>query len=391
MDSLDAFCATKLADLDAKSLRRKLQPTARTGGVQVRRGGRTLVSFSCNDYLGLATDPRVKAAAIRAVETYGTGAAGSRLVTGNHPLLDALEAELARVKGKPAALVFGSGYLANIGITPALAGAGDVVILDQLSHACMWAGARLSGARVLAFRHNDLEDLSGLLARERGAGRALILTERVFSMDGDRAPVAELLALAQAHDAWLLADDAHGLGVIEDDASAPLEMGTLSKSLGSYGGYLCASEPVVDLLRSRARSFVYTTGLPPASAAAALEALRILQAEPERRRRPLALAQRFTTHLGLPAAESAIVPVIIGEAAAALALSTALEAKGFLVAAIRPPTVAAGTARLRVAFSAAHTEAEVDSLAEILAACLARSGPGVGVDMSLRQPEVQPI
>jgi 8-amino-7-oxononanoate synthase len=240
----------------------------------------------------------------------------------------------------------------------------------------MWAGAQLSGAPVLAYRHNDLEDLAGLLARERGTGRVMILTERVFSMDGDRAPMAALAALAQAHDAWLLVDDAHGLGVIEGDASAPLEMGTLSKALGSYGGYLCASEPVVDLLRSRARSFVYTTGLPPASAAAALESLRILQAEPERRRRPLALAQRFTSQLGLPAAQSAIVPVVIGEAAAALALSAELETQGFLVAAIRPPTVAPGTARLRIAFSAAHTEAEVDELAQVLARCLARSGLG---------------
>ena len=381
MDSLDAFCATKLADLDAKSLRRKLQPTIRTQGAHVQRGGRTLVSFSCNDYLGLATDPRVKAAAIQAIQTYGAGAAGSRLVTGAHPLLDDLEAELARLKGKPATLVFGSGYLANIGITPALAGPGDLVILDQRSHACMWAGAQLSGARVLSFRHNDLEHLGNLLAQERGTGRVVILTERVFSMDGDRAPVAELLALAARHDAWLLVDDAHGLGVIEADAAAPLEMGTLSKALGSYGGYLCASEPVVDLLRSRARSFVYTTALPPASAGAALESLRILRAEPDRQRRPLALAQRFTSRMGLPTAQSAIVPVIVGEAAAALALSAGLEDKGFLVAAIRPPTVTAGTARLRIAFSAAHTEAEVNGLVEALAYSLVRAG---------LRPEVQP-
>jgi 8-amino-7-oxononanoate synthase len=375
MDSLDAFAGAKLAELDAKSLRRKLATTVRTQGTQVRRGGRTLVSFSCNDYLGLAADPRVKAAAIAAVEAYGAGAGGSRLVTGNHPLLEALEAELARFKGKAAALVFGSGYLANIGITPALAGADDLAILDERAHACMWAGAKLSGARVLSYRHNDVEALAGLLSRERGAGgRALILTERVFSMDGDRAPMAELMALADAHDAWLLVDDAHGLGVIDGDVSAPLEMGTLSKALGSYGGYLCASEPVIDLLRSRARSFVYTTGLPPPSAAAALEALRILEAEPERRRRPLMLARRFTSAMNLPRAESAIVPVIIGEAATALSLSADLEARGFLVAAIRPPTVAPGTARLRIAFSAAHGEQQVDDLAEALGDCLAGSG-----------------
>ena len=200
-----------------------------------------------------------------------------------------------------------------------------------------------------------------------------MLTERVFSMDGDRAPLGDILGIAESYDAWTLVDDAHGIGVVEDGPRAPLEMGTLSKALGSYGGYLCASRPVVDLMTSRARSFVYTTGLPPASAAAALEALAILEAEPERRARPLALARRFTARLGLPEAESAVVPVLVGEAQAALDISAALEAAGFLVVAIRPPTVPAGTARLRVAFSAAHDEAQVDALAEAVAALTGRA------------------
>jgi 8-amino-7-oxononanoate synthase len=203
------------------------------------------------------------------------------------------------------------------------------------------------------------------LATERpAAGRCLILTERVFSMDGDRAPMDAMSALAGQHDAWLMADDAHGLGVIDDHAPAALEMGTLSKSLGSYGGYLAASEPVIELLKSRARSFVYTTGLPPASAGAALAALDILIAEPERRARPLALARRFTRATGLPSAESAIVPLIVGEAERTLTLSAQLETEGFLVVAIRPPTVPRGRARLRFAFSAAHSEADIDRLAE---------------------------
>jgi 8-amino-7-oxononanoate synthase len=367
MHSLDAFAAQKLATLDAANLRRRLIPSARTSAAHIQRGDRTFVSFSCNDYLGLAQDPRVKAAAIEAIQRYGAGAGASRLVTGDHPLLGRLEARLAAFKGADTALVFGSGYLANIGVIPALVGAGDLVLLDELSHACMVSGARLSGARILTFAHNDMDQLAALLAAERGrSARALVLTERVFSMDGDRAPVPDLLSLAEAHDAWTLVDDAHGLGVVTPDAQAPLELGTLSKALGGMGGYLCASAPVIELLKSRARSFVYATGLPPASAAAALAALDILEAEPERSRRPLALARRFTAALGLPPAMSAIVPVQVGDATRALALSAALADRGLLVVAIRPPTVPAGTARLRVAFSAAHDEADVDALAQAM-------------------------
>ncbi|MDV2985897.1 UNVERIFIED_CONTAM: aminotransferase class I/II-fold pyridoxal phosphate-dependent enzyme [Methylobacteriaceae bacterium AG10] len=367
-NSLDAFAAEKLAGLEAAALRRRLAVTARGPEAAAERAGRNLVSFSCNDYLGLAHDPRVIAAAAAALARYGAGAGASRLVTGNSPPLAALEERLARHKGKEAALVFGSGYLANLGIAPALVGAGDLILIDELGHSCLFAGAKMSGAQVVRFAHNDVAGLRAGLAEHRAAARrALILTERVFSMDGDRAPLADILAVAEDYDAWTLVDDAHGLGVVEPGPRAPLEMGTLSKTLGSYGGYLCASQAVIDLLTSRARSLVYTTGLPPASAAAALAALDIVVAEPARAARPLALARRFTARLGLPEAESPIVPVLVGAAEAALALSAALEARGFLVVAIRPPTVAPGTARLRVAFSAAHHEGQVDALAEAVA------------------------
>ncbi len=367
MASLDAFALGKLAQLDASGLRRELRATEWLGEARVRRDGRELLCFSSNDYLGLAHHPHVQAAAIEAVRRYGTGAGASRLVTGDHPLLGALESRLARRKGTQAALVFGSGYLANLGAIPALVGPGDVVVLDELSHACMIAGARLSGARVVSFRHNDMADLAERLAAERPGGRrAMVLTERVFSMDGDRAPTAEMTALAAGHDAWLMVDDAHGLGVVDDPVCAALEMGTLSKALGSYGGYVCASQAVVDLLKSRARSFVYTTGLPPASTAAALAALDVMEAEPERAARPLQLARRLTTALELAPAQSAIVPILIGDARVALAQAEALAARGFLVAAIRPPTVPDGQARLRVTLSASHAEAEVDALAQAL-------------------------
>jgi len=367
MSSLDQFAAAKLADLDAQSLRRSLKETRCDGAVHAWRDGRRVLSFCDNDYLNLSQDARVKRAAIAAIEQHGTGAGASRLVTGNHPLYAVLEARLAALKGTADAIVFGSGYLANIGIVPALVGKGDLILVDALAHACLNAGARLSGARVVPFRHNDLDHLADLLATERASFRhCLVLIDRVYSMDGDLAPVAAISALAAAHDAWLMSDDAHGIGVLpkEDPALVPLQMGTLSKALGSYGGYLCASAQVVGLLRSRARSFVYTTGLPPASVAAAIAALDVIEGDPDWAMTPVLRARHFTRLLDLPPAESPIVPVVIGEAAAALAASAQLLAEGFLVTAIRPPTVPAGTARLRITFSAGHSAADVAALAE---------------------------
>ncbi len=367
MGTLDTFAAAKLAELDDRRTRRVITETLREGGVFATRGGRRLVSFCCNDYLNLTDHPRVKQAAIDAITHYGAGAGASRLVTGNHPLYTQLESRLAAYKGGEDALVFGSGYLANIGIVPALVGAGDLILIDALAHACLCAGARLSGAAVSAFRHNDLDHLAELLAAERGAHRhCLILTYKVFSMDGDLAPIAEIAALAGAHDAWLMADDAHGVGVSPplDPGLVPLRMGTLSKALGSYGGYLCASAPVIDLMRSRARPLIYTTGLPPAAVAAAIAALDIIIAEPERAALPLAKARLFAAVLGLPVPDSQIVPLIIGESGAALDASHRLADAGFLVTAIRPPTVPEGTARLRCTFTAGHSDDQVLGLAE---------------------------
>ena len=375
--SLDVFAQEKLAALERAALRRSLLTTERGARGDVLRDGRRLVSFSCNDYLGLAQHPRVKQAAIAAIERYGAGAAASRLVTGDHPLLQELEVRLARRKRKPAALVFGSGYLANIGIPGALVGKDDLILLDELSHASMRSGASLSRATVMPFRHNDTAHLAELLNEVRPKmRRALVMTERVFSMDGDRSPLADIARLAADANAWLMADDAHGFGVLAHDAQndthVPLDMGTLSKALGSYGGYLCASEPVIELLRARARSFIYTTGLPPASAAAALAALDIIDEEPQRCARPLLLAHRFARAVGLPPPASPIVPVIVGAPERALALSQTLQRAGFLVVAIRPPTVPDGSSRLRFTFSAAHEEAQVDALAQAFVSASSR-------------------
>ncbi len=379
MRSLEEFAAAKLAALERAQLRRTPAVTARTG-IWVERDGRRLLSFSCNDYLNLSQHPQVIAAAIDATKRYGVGAGASRLVTGNHPLYAELETRLARLKGTEAACVFGSGYLANTGIIPALAGPDDLIVMDELSHACIHAGAKLSGAKIQRYRHGDPSHAEEILGAHRGAKkRALIATDGIFSMDGDIAPLAALSQLAQRFDAWLLSDDAHGLGVIgggrgstfvngaaHSPIQVPLQMGTLSKAVGAYGGYLCASNAVIDLMRTRARTFIYSTGLPPAVVAAAIAALDVIERDPVYAAEPLRKARLFTRALNLPDAQSAIVPVIVGDTAAALAASDRLCDNGFLVVAIRPPTVPAGTARLRFAFTAQHDDSDIARLAELV-------------------------
>jgi 8-amino-7-oxononanoate synthase len=377
MTSLDRFAQSKLDDLDRRHLRRALAETYREDGIWVERDGKRLLSFSCNDYLNLTQHPAVKQAAAAALERYGAGSGASRLITGNHPLYAELEAQLARIKETEAAVVFGSGYLANSGIIPVLIGRHGLVLLDELSHACIYAGAHLSRGHVLTFRHNDVAHARELLAAHRAEhDYALIVTDGVFSMDGDLAPLAELLALANEHDAWLMSDDAHGLGVVGGGRGSsfvgnthipiPLQMGTLSKAVGAYGGYLCASAPVIELMRNRARTLIYSTGLPPAIVAATTAALDVIEREPGYAALPVQKAKAFTEAAGLPAAESPIVPVVIGDEEKTLAASRMLADEGFLVAAIRPPTVPAGTARLRLTFTAQHPDDQIFRLAGIV-------------------------
>jgi 8-amino-7-oxononanoate synthase len=379
MRSLDGFAGNKLAALEHAQLRRTPVVTTRTG-IWAERQGCRLLSFSCNDYLNLSQHPEIVAAAVDAIKRYGVGAGASRLVTGNHPLYDELETRLARLKGTEAACAFGSGYLANTGIIPAVVGPDDLILVDELAHACIHAGAKLSGAQIQLYRHCDLSHAETLLAQHRaGKKRALIATDGVFSMDGDIAPLAALSELARRFDAWLLSDDAHGLGVVgggrgsafvngavRSRIEVPLQAGTLSKAVGAYGGYLCASQAVIDLMRTRARTFIYSTGLPPAIVAAAIAALDLIERDPAYATEPLRKARLFTRALNLPEAQSAIVPVIVGDAAAALAASDILRDNGFLVIAIRPPTVPAGTARLRFAFTAQHEDGDIARLAEIV-------------------------
>jgi 8-amino-7-oxononanoate synthase len=376
MDSLDDFAKTKLDGLARVDLRRELVETARPDGIFIERNGRRLMSFSCNDYLGFTHRPEILAAARDALR-HGVGGGASRLVTGNHPLYGELESRLARLKGSEAACVFGSGYLTNMGVIPALVGDGDLILIDELSHACLWSGAQLSRASIVVFRHNDVAHARALLGEQRARfKRALVLTDGVFSMDGDLAPLPALGALAREHDAWLMSDDAHGIGVVGGGrgstfatgvpADVPLQMGTLSKAIGAYGGYLCASQPVIDLMKNRARTLIYSTSLPPSVVAAAIAALDLIAKNPAYTALPLAKARAFTRAVGLPEAQSPIVPVVVGEAQAALEASRLLEREGFFVVPIRPPTVPTGTARLRLSFTPGHPDDEIARLAEIV-------------------------
>lgn len=371
--SLDRFAAGKLALGEKRGLRRQLTETVRQTGSRAARDGTDMVSFCCNDYLGLSQHPKIVAAAREAVEKFGVGAGASRLVTGNHPIYAELENKLARLKQTDAACVFGSGYLANLGIPPALLGPGDLIIADELVHASMHAGIRASDARSLFFAHNDMDDCLKKLRTSRASGtHCLIMTEGVFSMDGDRAPLGALCDMADSYDAWLMTDDAHGFGVLGGGRGSaaeagvagriPLQMGTLSKAVGAYGGFLCASEPVTGLMINRARSLIYETGLPPALIAASVAALELIETDASLVGLPLKRARRFTSSLGLADAESAIVPLVVGAPDAAMTASRALADRGFLVTAIRPPTVPEGTSRLRFTFSASHKDDDVERL-----------------------------
>ena len=377
MQSLDRFTSERLAKLEADSLRRALVETMREDGVWVTRNGRRLLSFCCNDYLNLSQHEAVKAAAIGAIKRYGVGSGASRLVTGNHPLFAELETRLARLKGTEAAIVFGSGYLANTGIIPALIGADDLIVMDELNHACLWAGARMSRARVLTYPHADANTARKLLKEHRAKHpRAIVATDGVFSMDGDIAPLSALSEIAKEYDAWLLSDDAHGLGIVgggrgsafieNPPVDIPLQMGTLSKAIGGYGAYLCASKSVIEWMHNRARTFVYSTGLPPASAAAAIAALDLIEKDAALIAKPLQKTRAFTKAAGLPETASNIVPITLGEEMKALRASEMLANEGFLVVAIRPPTVPAGTARLRLTFTAEHPDAEIERLAHLV-------------------------
>ena len=383
----------RLEAVRAQGLWRSLRPVDSRTGSELETGGHRWVSFAGNDYLGLSQHPAVLEAAVRAVHDWGAGSTASRLISGSLAVHHQLEDTLAGFLGTEAALGFATGHAAATGVIPALVGPGDVVIVDRLVHACCVDAARLSGAKLRVFRHNDLDDLdrilrwaSGLPRTDAGGPRVLVVTEGVFSMDGDSAPLAGLVELKERHGAWLMLDEAHSTGVMGPEgrglaaqlglgSRVEVRMGTLGKALGSSGGFIAGSRALIDLLVNRARSFIFSTAPVPAAAAAATAALELMLTrdgeEARQRLRSVAaagarvVARAFPEPAGSAASDGSvghILPVPVGDEAAAVALADRLRAAGVWVPAIRHPTVARGAARLRLTFSAAHTAADLDCL-----------------------------
>lgn len=366
----------RLTDLDAQHLTRRMTEVESGAGPLIAIEGRQVLLFASNDYLGLAGHPEVIRAAVQATQTYGAGAGAARLVSGSLPPHRRMEQALARFKGAASVLTFGSGYLANIGIIPALIGRGGLILADRLCHASLIDGCRLSGADFRIYRHNDMSHLRSLLARRKKGRGTLIVTDGLFSMDGDLAPLPELVALAHTYEAQVYVDDAHGTGVmgatgrgtIEHyhlENAIPFHMGTLSKALGSSGGFVAGPESMIQYLLNTSRSFIFTTAHPPGSAAAVTAALDIIQREPERRQRLWANRERLyagLTNLGFAMTASAgpILPILVGQADRALAFAEQLLKNGVFVPAIRPPTVPESTSRVRVTVTSEHSADQID-------------------------------
>ena len=369
----------QLAELESQHLLRKRRVVTSSQSTQLIVDGKSYLSFCSNDYLGLANHPALTDALIRGVRDFGVGAGASHLISGHMHPHEELEIALAEFMSLPRALYFSTGYMANTGVIPALVDRGDAIFSDALNHACIIDGARLSRAEVQVYAHSDLTQLARLLDVSRAA-RKLVVSDAVFSMDGDIAPVAELVALCERHDAWLLLDDAHGFGVLGARGRGVLEhfdirspnviyMGTLGKAAGVSGAFVGGQRDVIEWLVQRARTYVFSTASPPALAVALQESLRIIEKESWRREQLQTLAARLRSGLaGLPwnllPSQTAIQPLIIGENSAALNVMSKLQEMNIWAPAIRPPTVPAGTARLRISLSAAHTAEDVDSLVE---------------------------
>ncbi len=375
---------TRLDERKAKQLYRTRRIAESAQHVEMLIDGRKLISFCSNDYLGLANHPQVKQAFIKAANEYGVGSGAAHLINGHSKLHHQLEEALAEFTSYPRALLFSTGYMANLGVAQALVGRGDTVLEDRLNHASLIDGGLLSGARLMRYAHNDAADLERKLA-SRNSGDKLVMSDAVFSMDGDIAPVKQLVASCKQHDAWLMLDDAHGFGVLGADGKGimqhtqtasedlPVYMATLGKAVGTAGAFVAGSEALIETLIQQARTYIYTTAQPPAIAAATLASLQIIQQQPELREQLNANIKQFRqcaqqAGVTLASSDTAIQPVIIGDVEQTVALSNKLFESGFLVTAIRPPTVPEGTARLRITLSASHTPQYIDQLCDALCA-----------------------
>ena len=383
---LDQFLASALDEIHARGLTRRLSPLQTAQQVRVVRDGRSLLNFSSNDYLGLASHPALQSAAATEWERSGFGSGASRLICGTFDAHEKLDSTIANFKQLPAALSFSSGYAAAMGTIPALCGTGDVIILDKLSHACLIDAARLSGAILRVFPHNDMSRLESHLkwaTTKHPSAKILVVCESIYSMDGDRAPLREIIDLKDRFGAWLFLDEAHAVGVIGQQgrgladeaglaARVDIHMGTLGKALGSHGAYIAGSLKLRDFLINRARSFIFSTSPPAPVAAASCQAIEIAASPDGDARRSALWRNLRALHeiLAMNDPSSAILPILIGDESAAVQTSERLLAAGFLVPSIRFPTVARGGARLRVTLTADHSPEDIVSLAEALSAGL---------------------
>jgi len=380
MSTLDAILTQELADLEIQHLRRRVQVLEEMlPAGKVRVAGQVLLNLSSNDYLGLATDLRLITAAQAAAARWGAGSTASRLIVGTLALHQEVEEAVAAFKRTPRAVLFNTGYMANVGVIAALMGRGDVIFSDKLNHASIIDGLRLAGAAFYRYPHRDMDHLAALLQKHQQARRKLIVTDSVFSVDGDLAPLRELVALKERYGAWLMIDEAHGTGVFGARGAGLAEalglteaieihMGTFSKALGSFGAYVAGSAPLIEMLHNKARSFIYSTALPPPVLGAMQAAVEIVRQEPARRSYLLTQAALFRQRLqegGLEtlASETQIIPVLVGDNALALEYAAALRQQGLMAVAIRPPTVPPGCARLRFSLSAAHNAEELSQAA----------------------------
>ena len=374
----------ELAQLEHRHLLRKPRVIDSYDGPWVTIAGRSLLLMCSNDYLGLANHPSLVQAASAAMKLYGFGAGASRLVSGTSALHQELEDRIAQFKGTESAILFNSGYAANTGIIPALAGDGDIILSDGLNHASIIDGCRLSRALVAVYRHRDMSHLEDLLKKNGAAGRRLIVTDGVFSMDGDVAPLPDLVLLSEKYDALLMVDDAHATGVMGKTGRGTAEhfgftgrvhiqMGTLGKALGSFGAFAAGNRDIIDILMNRARSLVYSTALPPAVCSASIAALAEIEREPERRERLWKNRERFAAGLrsigiSIGNSDTPIIPLIIGDSAMTLQAGKRLFDDGVYAAAIRPPTVAENTSRIRMTLLATHSDDDIDSVIDVLGA-----------------------
>jgi 8-amino-7-oxononanoate synthase len=373
--------SSRLRELEQADLIRRRRLVESPQGPHLRVDGTTYLAFCSNDYLGLANHPALARAAASALEEYGVGAGASAHLCGHTRVHEALEQRLARFVGLPRALHFSTGYMANLGVLPALAGPGDAIFSDRLNHASLIDAARLSRADVIVYPHCDVEALD-LQMRHSSQHSKLIVTDAVFSMDGDLAPLPQLLTLCERHDAWLIVDDAHGFGVLGECGAGSLNhwglssqrivyMGTLGKAAGVFGAFVAADSDVVEWILQRARTYMFTTASPPMLAAALLAAFDVIESESWRRQHLTGLIDRVASALGelrwrAPRSATAIQPLIIGSNSEAMSLMESLRRDGIWVPAIRPPTVPPGTARLRISLSAAHSELDLDRLLNAL-------------------------